>query len=94
MRAGTATSSVGGLATIAVAGLLVQAAPDRGRNMPATRCCRTARLTLDPRFAQTLQSEPAVWLDWGRDNYVGVTWSDVPARDGRRISIGWMSNWD
>jgi fructan beta-fructosidase len=33
------------------------------------------------------------WLDWGRDNYAGVTWSDIPASDGRRIFIGWMSNW-
>jgi fructan beta-fructosidase len=37
---------------------------------------------------------PGVWLDHGRDNYAGVTWSDVPARDGRRLFIGWMSNWD
>jgi len=35
-----------------------------------------------------------VWLDYGRDNYAGVTWSDVPAADGRRLFIGWMSNWD
>jgi fructan beta-fructosidase len=49
---------------------------------------------LDPRFEETLRSEPAVWLDWGRDNYAGVTWSDIPADDGRRIFIGWMSNWD
>lgn len=34
------------------------------------------------------------WLDWGRDDYAGVTWSDVPAEDGRRLFIGWMSNWD
>ena len=33
------------------------------------------------------------WIDWGRDNYAGVTWSDIPAADGRRIFIGWMSNW-
>jgi fructan beta-fructosidase len=33
------------------------------------------------------------WLDWGRDNYAGVTWSDIPRSDGRRIFIGWMSNW-
>lgn len=50
--------------------------------------------TLDRRFEQTLRSEPAVWLDWGTDNYAGVTWSDIPASDGRRIFIGWMSNWD
>jgi fructan beta-fructosidase len=50
--------------------------------------------TLDPRFEQTLRSEPAVWLDWGRDDYAGVTWSGIPPSDGRRIFIGWMSNWD
>lgn len=34
------------------------------------------------------------WLDYGRDNYAGVTWSDIPEEDGRRLFIGWMSNWD
>ncbi|WP_110931906.1 PfkB family carbohydrate kinase [Paenibacillus bouchesdurhonensis] len=33
------------------------------------------------------------WLDYGRDNYAGVTWSDIPEEDGRRVIIGWMSNW-
>lgn len=33
------------------------------------------------------------WMDYGRDNYAGVTWSDLPANDGRRILLGWMSNW-
>jgi len=33
------------------------------------------------------------WIDYGKDNYAGVTWSDIPASDGRRIFIGWMSNW-
>ncbi len=35
-----------------------------------------------------------LWLDYGRDNYAGVTWSNIPENDGRRIFIGWMSNWD
>jgi fructan beta-fructosidase len=34
------------------------------------------------------------WVDWGRDNYAGVTWSDIPDSDGRRLFLGWMSNWD
>jgi len=34
------------------------------------------------------------WVDYGADNYAGVTWSDVPAEDGRRLFIGWMSNWN
>lgn len=31
------------------------------------------------------------WMDWGKDHYAAVTWSDVP--DNRRIAIAWMSNW-
>jgi fructan beta-fructosidase len=34
------------------------------------------------------------WLDWGTDNYAGVTWSGIPEADGRRLFIGWMSNWN
>lgn len=33
------------------------------------------------------------WIDHGADNYAGVTFSDIPKEDGRRIFIGWMSNW-
>jgi fructan beta-fructosidase len=52
------------------------------------------RFRLDDAFAQTLRDQDAVWLDAGRDNYAGVTWSDVPAQDGRKLFIGWMGNWD
>lgn len=34
---------------------------------------------------------PTKWLDFGKDNYALVSWSDAP--DGRRTVIGWMSNW-
>ena len=33
-----------------------------------------------------------LWLDFGRDNYAGVTFNDAP--NLRRIFIGWMNNWD
>ncbi len=33
------------------------------------------------------------WVDYGRDNYAGVSWSDLPGEAGRRLFIGWMSNW-
>jgi sucrose-6-phosphate hydrolase SacC (GH32 family) len=32
------------------------------------------------------------WIDYGRDNYAGVTFSNAP--DNKRIFLGWMSNWD
>ncbi|MDP4239478.1 MAG: GH32 C-terminal domain-containing protein [Bacteroidota bacterium] len=35
-----------------------------------------------------------LWVDYGRDNYAGVTWGNLPSKDGRRIFLGWMSNWD
>jgi fructan beta-fructosidase len=50
--------------------------------------------TLDPGFAKYVQNDRGVWIDWGRDNYAGVTWADAPERDGNRIFLGWMSNWD
>lgn len=36
-------------------------------------------------------SIPTKWLDYGKDNYALVSWSDAP--DNRRTAIGWMSNW-
>lgn len=44
----------------------------------------------------TNHAEPSdiKWMDWGKDHYATVTWSDVPESDGRRLAIGWMSNWE
>jgi fructan beta-fructosidase len=33
-----------------------------------------------------------LWIDEGKDNYATVTWFGAP--ENRRISIGWMSNWE
>jgi sucrose-6-phosphate hydrolase SacC (GH32 family) len=38
-------------------------------------------------------AEPALWFDYGKDYYAAVSWSDVPKSDGRRLWLGWMSNW-
>ena len=35
-----------------------------------------------------------LWIDYGRDNYAGVTFSNISSNDGRKIFMGWMSNWD
>ena len=45
------------------------------------------------RFLNDNPPETALWLDWGRDFYAAQSYSDVPAEDGRRIVIGWISNW-
>ena len=37
--------------------------------------------------------EKTKWIDYGKDNYAGVTWSDIPENDGRRLFLGWMNNW-
>ena len=42
-------------------------------------------------FKNENQATDTLWIDYGTDNYATVTWSDLP--DNRRISIGWMSNW-
>ncbi len=44
-------------------------------------------------FINDNSDKAVLWLDYGRDNYAGVSWSDIPEEDGRRIYIGWMSNW-
>ncbi len=52
--------------------------------------------TLDPGHPKQKDGDkaaPALWLDRGPDCYAAVTFSDIPARDGRRILLGWMSNW-
>jgi fructan beta-fructosidase len=36
----------------------------------------------------------ALWADWGRDFYAAVSWNDIPRHDGRRLWLGWMSNWE
>jgi len=33
--------------------------------------------------------EVTLWMDFGKDNYAGVTWNNAP--DERRILIGWMN---
>lgn len=44
-------------------------------------------------FINDAAPEMVLWLDHGRDNYAGVSWSDVHAPDKGKLFIGWMSNW-
>ena len=38
----------------------------------------------------TPNSTETKWMDYGTDNYAGVTWSNT---GDRKIFLGWMSNW-
>jgi fructan beta-fructosidase len=42
-------------------------------------------------FKNGNKPEDIFWLDYGRDNYAGVTWYGAP--NNRRLFLGWMSNW-
>lgn len=42
-------------------------------------------------FTNDNPPDQVLWLDYGADNYAGVTYFNAP--DNRRIFIGWMSNW-
>ena len=39
----------------------------------------------------TSHQTEARWIDYGPDNYAGITWSNTGSR---KIFLGWMSNWD
>jgi fructan beta-fructosidase len=44
------------------------------------------------KFVQKLNLNDTTWIDYGPDDYAGVTWSNAP--DNRKIFLGWMNNWD
>ncbi len=45
------------------------------------------------RFVGDEPAERTRWSDYGKDFYASLSFSDLPAGDGRRIWMGWISNW-
>ncbi len=45
------------------------------------------------RFKNDNPPSREMWVDWGKDNYAGVTFSGIDQSDRRRVFMGWMSNW-
>ncbi|MBR0111122.1 MAG: DUF4980 domain-containing protein, partial [Bacteroidales bacterium] len=43
------------------------------------------------RFIADEAPEVTRWMDYGKDHYATVTWSNAP--DGRVVALPWMSNW-
>ncbi len=52
------------------------------------------KFTIDETFSKDVKQQKGLWIDYGRDNYAGVTWANISEVDGRKLFIGWMSNWD
>ncbi|MFN8654376.1 MAG: glycoside hydrolase family 32 protein [Gemmatimonadales bacterium] len=46
------------------------------------------------RFVNDNPDSLTLWVDYGKDFYATTSYSDIPASDGRRIWIGWISNWE
>ena len=46
--------------------------------------------TIDRNF---LMDKKSIWVDYGSDNYAGVTWNNTKNSINSRKFIGWMSNW-
>ena len=44
-------------------------------------------------FTNENASAQTLWADYGKDFYASQSFSDVPPADGRRIWMGWISNW-
>lgn len=42
-------------------------------------------------FHNDTPPDTTLWLDYGTDNYAGITYNGVP--DGRSVLVGWMNNW-
>ncbi len=45
------------------------------------------------RFTNDNPASQQLWVDYGKDFYAAVSWSDIPSSDGRRLWLGWMNNW-
>jgi fructan beta-fructosidase len=45
-------------------------------------------------FANANPAGVKLWNDYGKDFYAAVSYNDIPPRDGRRVWIGWMNNWE
>ena len=45
------------------------------------------------KFTNDNPASQTLWADYGKDFYASQSYSDIPSPDGRRIWLGWFSNW-
>lgn len=53
-----------------------------------------SNFTMDQEFAEKLEEQNNFWVDFSRDNYVGVTWQNIKKVNGNKLFMGWMANWN
>jgi fructan beta-fructosidase len=46
------------------------------------------------RFVNENPPDRTLWVDYGKDFYAITSFSGIPPSDGRRIWMGWISNWE
>ncbi|KAB5486115.1 glycoside hydrolase family 32 protein [Flagellimonas hadalis] len=51
------------------------------------------RFVLEPSLQEKMSNYHDYWVDFGKDNYAGVTWSNIETEEKEKLFIGWMSNW-
>jgi fructan beta-fructosidase len=44
-------------------------------------------------FSSAAPVAQVLWVDYGADFYASTSFSDIPKSDGRRLWLGWLSNW-
>ncbi|WP_108423232.1 glycoside hydrolase family 32 protein [Flagellimonas amoyensis] len=54
---------------------------------------KDGKFVLDPLLQGKIGNHHDYWVDFGKDNYAGVTWSNTETGDSEKLFIGWMSNW-
>lgn len=52
------------------------------------------KFTMDREFEAILNKGQNFWSDFGKDNYAGVSFSNLTSRNGGKVYMGWMSNWE
>ncbi|MDE3742662.1 glycoside hydrolase family 32 protein [Maribacter polysaccharolyticus] len=52
------------------------------------------KFSMDKDFETVLNKGQNFWIDFGKDNYAGVTFSNVTSKNGGKFYMGWMSNWE
>ena len=50
--------------------------------------------TVDPDFQKAMEKDHSYWIDFGKDNYAGVTFSNWSNEAKGVLYLGWMSNWE